>query len=1131
MILAATVPLNAQTEWKDRYISIAREHQLNPSVAQPTLTGMTVTVWEDQRNSATGSDIYIQRLDNTTGVPSWIATPIGVDAVTDRFDGMAVCRADHDQRNPRAAYDGMNGVIVVWEDYRNDPSQQFAEIWAQRIDLQTGLPDAAWPLDGIPVCQTGYHAERPRIAGTMDGAFITWIDHRNSIGTPANRDVYVQYIKSATATFPPLPTSWVANGISVSANPQHDQINPELDLDNIITLDLLGQMTQGVVITYQDDRYLGATSGLPVWTVFVNRISADGNQLYTFGGLGGDVAVDATTGEHQRLPRIVTTGKQPYVADRRAVIVWEDDIGTPIGTSTDIYAQAVSNLGFAPLNQPGQPYWPGSLAVCTAPRIQRMPIPVLFEFYDQVAQIYIPYVTVGWEDLRNLPQSGVDLYAGLIDAIAPGLVNPGLVNGDVICAQRLDQTQLSMDNIGISSLYDQTVFVWKHDLGLESNIHYQKIEVPVWTLARPVHGFPVTEAKADQILPQANKEVFVWQDGRRDPIAGDSQDDENIYAQTPGDCTGPTGMKWRDEFAYWTYGHDAQNYRMASDPEDGSTYVVWDEVRYPFGPSGDPARIVFIQKFDKDGVPRWSNNGEALSIYNIPNSPILSFEASLPDVCIDGAGGARVVWQQNPFSGNPSQIVPVHIDAAGVKDYLPGTPWYSQTFSLSQPRITVVNDQLHHAVIAGIGLLGTAKEVHVGMWKITPNVATTPVQATGIPPYPTGQHTDLHVMYDGVQWVYILSNDIANSNIYLTDIDIFTNFPIQTTVVQNYFAFGGHDLNIDHNNIATASAALFTYSYKPSVAAPFDVYLGHYRSSVLTSLNLTNNSYPTHSTLPAITTDSILNFGDMGALVAWNTQYTDPITFWIHHKVESNRYVFPGPTPAFPSNFQIVAGLYGPSYPDIARVHTQSAGGVAPYGFVVWEGGGETSSCNPARPIEIYGQYMDYDPASLTYGSQWMQPEMIGPGPGSYTQARPTVKSSFAASVSVFWNDAQTQNTGILGTRLPLNSDEIVWAKRRKERVQPPAAGTLTITDVWPQPAQYGNEISVSLHAVEDASIIFELHDLLGRRIATLYDGPMQMEDLTVRFSPTDFGLRTGTFLLKARSSDAQVSRTITIVR
>jgi hypothetical protein len=96
----------------------------------------------------------------------------------------------------------------------------------------------------------------------MDGAFITWIDHRNSIGTPANRDVYVQYIKSATATFPPLPTSWVANGISVSANPQHDQINPELDLDNIITLDLLGQMTQGVVITYQDDRYLGATSGV-----------------------------------------------------------------------------------------------------------------------------------------------------------------------------------------------------------------------------------------------------------------------------------------------------------------------------------------------------------------------------------------------------------------------------------------------------------------------------------------------------------------------------------------------------------------------------------------------------------------------------------------------------------------------------------------------------------------------------------------------------------------------------------------------------------------------------------------------------------------------------------------------------
>jgi hypothetical protein len=89
----------------------------------------------------------------------------------------------------------------------------------------------------------------------------------------------------------------------------------------------------------------------------------------------------------------------------------------------------------------------------------------------------------------------------------------------------------------------------------------------------------------------------------------------------------------------------------------------------------------------------------------------------------------------------------------------------------------------------------------------------------------------------------------------------------------------------------------------------------------------------------------------------------------------------------------------------------------------------------------------------------------------------------------------------------------------------------LTITDVWPQPAQYGSEISVSLHAMEDATVTFELYDLLGSRIAVLYDGSMQTSGLTVRFSPAEHALRTGAYLLRARSGDAQVSRTITIVR
>ncbi|MBE0642490.1 MAG: hypothetical protein IH600_00240 [Bacteroidetes bacterium] len=308
LVLWGCIPsvLHAQTEWKDRGISMARENQVNPSIAYPTRTDITTTVWEDERDPQNGKDIFIATFDNFTGTNLWVWDAYLPDVVKDRYDGVPVCRAEFDQRNPRVAYDGMGGVIVTWEDYRNDPTMTTADIYAMRIDLATGQPDPNWPIDGIPVCQTGFHAERPRIVGTVDGAFITWIDYRNDPGYPPyNRDIFVQYIQSATAACPPYPTNWVQNGIPVPTNTNPDQINPELDTDNILVLDLLGNMTQGVVVTYQDDRYSGAYSGQPVWTVFANRIDANGVQMYTVGPppWSADIPVSPSY-EHQEYPRI-----------------------------------------------------------------------------------------------------------------------------------------------------------------------------------------------------------------------------------------------------------------------------------------------------------------------------------------------------------------------------------------------------------------------------------------------------------------------------------------------------------------------------------------------------------------------------------------------------------------------------------------------------------------------------------------------------------------------------------------------------------------------------------------------------------------------------------------------------------
>lgn len=1155
IVLSLPVLINAQVNWKDRYVSIAVNDQSNPSVAQPTEPDYTVSVWEDERHfGQTGSDIYIQRIDNQTGVCQWIGPranipPFGpLDVVTERFDGIAVCSAPGDQRNPRAAYDGMNGVVVTWEDYRNG----ICEVYAQRISIATGGPDPNWPADGIAVCQTGFRSERPRIVGTVDGAFITWIDYRNDPGSPPyNRDVFVQYIQSATATWPPAPTNWVQNGIPVPTNTNPDQLNPELDTDNILALNLLGNMTQGVVVTYQDDRYNGAYSGQPVWTVFANRIDANGVQMYTAGAppWRADIPV-APSNENQEFPRIVTTGKVPNVVAQSAIIVWQDMIDDPVQGFTDIVAQCLDASGVPILAGPT------GVTVCQFPASQTLPIPVLWESGDPLLGTYVPYVTVGWLDYRNAAQTGIDIYGGLLMANAPGMVtNPQGPAGEPVCVLPYDQTDLAMDNVSYTSQsQEQTVFVWTHETGAGKDIRFQQIAMPTWIEGYASNGWPVTEAKWDQIRPQANRSVFVWQDQRRDELPCDNRHDWDIYCQTPGACTGPTGMQWRDMFAKWTFGEDAANFRFASDPADGSTFVVWDEIRYPFGIPGSPARIVFIQKFDKDGVPRWSNNGVALSVYWSPGGQSTSLDASLPDVCIDGYGGAKVVWQQTDWNTGQTGVMAAQIDCNMQITYQPA--WYIGlpiTQNRFTPRITAVLSGGIDAVVAAIheDQSTNTREPVVRTWItgapllappwqiLVPPPPPPPPQTPPPPPVlPGDRHADLHVMFDGLDRIYTLSNETTRRNITLGEYRLLWG-PQQWGTIP-YNAWAGHDLNIDDNvQPLLGSSALFAYSIQSTPGALFDVYLGNFRYGGFSAqYNITNLFIPgMAATLPAICSDNVIQANnEAGALVAWDIQYTLPGggTF---HRVETNRFQFNNSrpplavVPVFLPQFMLANGLPAASYPDIARVHGNPPSN-EPFGMVVWEGGGESSSCSPPRPIEIYGQHLAFGTTNPPYGPIWPQPALIGPGSGNYMQTRPIVKASFDGSASVFWLDSQTGNTGVMGTRLPLTGGDVSWAKQHRASDAGIIPAEIRITGIHPQPATQ-NESEVRFTVVTSAESHFSvsLYDVLGRRVAVLFEGRTQTPATSIGFSPGQLLLAPGLYMLRARTTTAQATGSLLIVR
>jgi hypothetical protein len=630
MLLFAFSAAFGQVEWKDRYVTLAALDQRNPAVAIPYNNNYTIIVWES-KNGEDETDVYAQKIDNVHGLAQW--RPV---------DGVPVCTYSGNQSNPRAAYDSLGGVIITWEDYRNGAA---AAIYAQRLDISTGNVSNNWTVDGVPICETGYHSERPRIVGTDNGAFIVWIDWRNSSQNPPyDRDVFVQYIKSDAQI---APGSWRNNGLPVPLDSTNiDQINPELAIDHHLQMDANREWKQGVAIVYQDNRNPSTSTSDPVWNVFADAFDVTGNRQY------GDVeiGVDPNSIEEQTMPRIVTTKQVTPGSYSHAFVVWRDarDAGS---TGYDIYGQRLDETGSKLAGSVG-------MVLCQDQYNQGYPVETLWERPEiPTVQSYMPYVTVAWEDMRTGNSS---VYAAMIE-LGPGpsfsstIITPNTLQGELISAETdIDLTQIAMDNVAESDSGHSRVYIgWRRPVTSvqESDIHYQSVYIPDWLFDKQTNGWPVTQAKGEQNLPQVSGNVFAYEDARRNPLVlngttVDSQDDFNIYSQTPGECTGPTEMDWRDMHVQWM--NSADRKRFVTDPADYAMYVVWDETR-------DGCQSVFIQKFDKYGVPRWINNGVRVS-----DSGVTALNS---DVTYDGTGGAMVVWQQ--LNGAVHEIYPASVSADG----------------------------------------------------------------------------------------------------------------------------------------------------------------------------------------------------------------------------------------------------------------------------------------------------------------------------------------------------------------------------------------------------------------------------------------------------------------------------------
>ena len=396
-IYAQRVSATGDVLWKPDGIPIC---ELPSSQSWPLIVGDTqggaILVWGDTRHG--NQDSYAQRID-ADGNKRWGA------------EGIPVCTHPTLQDDVNAVADGKGGVIVVWEDWRNENQ----DIYAQRID-STGKP--LWETNGVPVYRGegdqydpvliadgeggaifawwdistpdwNIFAQRLSADGTplwnagtdteiapvpicvaignqgapvaaadgKGGVFFVWSDYRNDPQFYTRAQLYAQHITAQGEAL------WEKDGIPV-CELQVNQQQPHCISDG----------TGGFIVAWWDERNIFAD-------LYAQRIDASGKALWG----GEDVDLQngvpiCTEAGVQRLPQLVPTGKA-------GVIVYWLDYREDFGDSTEdaIFAQR--------LDADGNPLWEiDGIPVCSAPKEQISP---------QAVSTGIDAAIIVWSDARG----------------------------------------------------------------------------------------------------------------------------------------------------------------------------------------------------------------------------------------------------------------------------------------------------------------------------------------------------------------------------------------------------------------------------------------------------------------------------------------------------------------------------------------------------------------------------------------------------------------------------------------------------------------------------------------------------------------------------------------------------------
>jgi hypothetical protein len=360
-------------------------------------------------------------------------------------DGVAVCVADGAQVLPWITSDGAGGAIIVWADF------DLLGIRAQRLD-PGGSP--LWGPTGVSVCSgTGTGEPYPRcVSDGKGGAIFAWQDIRDG----EYDDVYAQRVDASGNV------KWTPDGVNVSVA-EYGAMQPELVSDGV----------GGAIITWMG-------SG-----IYAQRVDSLGTMEW------GDGGVAAGGGDS---PRIVSDGAGG------AVITW---MSSPYGHD-GIYAQRVGPTGNAMWTANG-------VGLCVSSQVVSNPA---------IAADGAGGAIVTWQDRREW--LNMDIYARRVNSNGAVLWSE---EGVAICTADGPQAHVQITSDGAGG----AIIIWE-DQRVFSDIYSQRVGAdgtPVWT----ENGVAICTALDYQSVPQITSDggggaIATWCDYRDSPTTG-----AHIYAQ------------------------------------------------------------------------------------------------------------------------------------------------------------------------------------------------------------------------------------------------------------------------------------------------------------------------------------------------------------------------------------------------------------------------------------------------------------------------------------------------------------------------------------------------------------------------------------------------------------------------